>query len=260
MNSHHDLTPPANPPVIWITGASQGIGEAVAIAMARAGMVVAASARNVERLAALANQSTDLTGSIAPYPLDVTDQAAVKMTVDKIIAQHGGIDQAILNAGTYIPSPATGFTSDAVRQQVELNLMGVCHCLEPLITYMTGRGKGTIAMNASLAGYRGLPRAAGYGASKAALINMAESLNTELSDVGIDIKVINPGFVKTPLTSKNRFPMPFLMEVDKAAELIVKGMKGRQFEIRFPRIFAAILGLLRSLPYPLYFWLIRKAG
>lgn len=259
MNVNQDKAP-SDAPVVWITGASQGIGEAVAIAMAREGMVVAASARNVERLEALANQSTGLEGSIIPYPLDVTDQTAVNKTVNSIIENHGGIDQAILNAGTYISAPANGFTSDAVRQQVELNLMGVCHCLEPLIAFMTKRGRGTIAINASLAGYRGLPRAAGYGATKAALINMAESLNSELSDVGIDIKIINPGFVKTPLTSKNRFPMPFLMEVDKAAQVIVKGMKGRSFEIRFPRVFAAILGLLRRLPYPLYFWLIRKAG
>ncbi|WP_083232731.1 SDR family NAD(P)-dependent oxidoreductase [Endozoicomonas atrinae] len=259
MSSNQDIAP-SSPSVVWITGASQGIGEAVTIAMAREGLIVAASARNMERLEALANQSTELKGRIIPYPLDVTDQTAVTETVNKIIETHGCIDQAILNAGTYISTSATEFTSSAVRQQVELNLMGVCHCLEPLIASMKKKGKGTIAINASLAGYRGLPRAAGYGATKAALINMAESLNTELSEVGIAIKVINPGFVKTPLTSKNRFPMPFLMEVDKAADIIVKGMKGRQFEIRFPRIFAAILGLLRRLPYPLYFWLIRRAG
>ncbi|WP_419832307.1 SDR family NAD(P)-dependent oxidoreductase [Endozoicomonas atrinae] len=259
MSSNQEIAP-SSPSVVWITGASQGIGEAVAIAMAREGLIVAASARNMERLEALANQSTELKGRIIPYPLDVTDQTAVTETVNKIIETHGCIDQAILNAGTYISTSATEFTSSAVRQQVELNLMGVCHCLEPLIASMKKKGKGTIAINASLAGYRGLPRAAGYGATKAALINMAESLYTELSEVGIAIKVINPGFVKTPLTSKNRFPMPFLMEVDKAADIIVKGMKGRQFEIRFPRIFAAILGLLRRLPYPLYFWLIRRAG
>ena len=259
MNSTQD-TAPSDAPVVWITGASQGIGEAVAIAMAREGMTVAASARNVERLAALARQSDDLPGRIVPYPLDVTDQPAVNETVNQIIDHHGSIDQAILNAGTYIATPAAEFTSSVVREQMELNLMGVCHCLEPLIATMKKQGKGVIAINSSLAGYRGLPKAAGYGATKAALINMAESLNSELWREGIDIKVINPGFVKTPLTSKNRFPMPFLMEVDKAAEVIVQGMKARHFEIRFPRIFAAMLGLLRHLPYPLYFWLVRKTG
>ncbi|WP_257295777.1 SDR family oxidoreductase [Endozoicomonas sp. YOMI1] len=259
MNSTQDIAP-SDAPLVWITGASQGIGEAVAIALTREGMTVAASARNEERLAALARQSAELPGRIVPYPLDVTDQTAVDETVNQIIDNHGPIDQAILNAGTYIATPAAEFTSSVVRQQMELNLMGVCHCLEPLIATMKKQGKGVIAINASLAGYRGLPKAAGYGATKAALINMAESLNSELWREGIDIKVINPGFVKTPLTNKNRFPMPFLMEVDKAAEIIVKGMKGRQFEIRFPRIFAATLGLLRHLPYPLYFWLVRKTG
>ncbi|WP_257267040.1 SDR family oxidoreductase [Endozoicomonas sp. ONNA2] len=259
MNSHQDIAI-SHASVVWITGASQGIGEAVAIAMARQGVTVAASARNVDRLAELARQSTDWQGRVIPYPLDVTDQTAVHKTVNEIIEHHGGIDQAILNAGTYISTPAIEFTSDAVRQQVELNLMGVCHCLEPLIATMKKQGQGVIAINASLAGYRGLPKAAGYGATKAALINMAESLNSELWKEGIAIKVINPGFVKTPLTSKNRFPMPFLMAVDKAAEVIVKGMQGRQFEIRFPRMFAAIMGLLRHLPYPLYFWLVRKTG
>ncbi|KEI70133.1 SDR family NAD(P)-dependent oxidoreductase [Endozoicomonas elysicola] len=247
-------------PVIWITGASQGIGKAVAMAMAREGMIVAASARNAAQLEVLAKHSAELQGNIIPYPLDVTDQNAVHETVNKIIMDHGQINQAILNAGTYIATPAAEFTSSAVRQQVELNLMGVCHCIEPLISIMKTQGKGIIAINASLAGYRGLPKAAGYGATKAALINMAESLHSELSEIGIDIKVINPGFVKTPLTSKNRFPMPFIMEVEKAAEIIVKGMKARQFEIRFPRVFAAFLGILRRLPYPLYFWLIRKTN
>lgn len=259
MNHSHE-TALDESTVVWITGASQGIGKAVAIAMAREGMVVAASARNVEQLEVLAKHSAELRGKIIPYPLDVTDQNAVDETVNQIIQDYGQIDQAILNAGTYIATPAAEFTSSAVRQQVELNLMGVCHCIEPLIPIMKNQGKGIIAINASLAGYRGLPKAAGYGATKAALINMAESLHSELSETGIDIKVINPGFVKTPLTSKNRFPMPFLMEVEKAAEIIVKGMNSRQFEIRFPAIFAALLGFLRLLPYPLYFWLIRKTG
>jgi len=244
--------------LVWITGASQGIGEAVALIMAQQGITVAASARSAERLQMLARQSENLPGRIIPYPLDVTDPAAVKATVSRIEQDVGPIDQAILNAGTFIEWPAEQFTSDNVRVQVELNLMGVCHCLEPLIAVMKDRGRGTIAINASLAGYRGLPRAAGYGASKAALINMAESLHTELTALGIHIKLINPGFVQTPLTSKNRFPMPFLMAVEPAAQRIVNGMNSNPFEIRFPWMFAAFMGCLRHLPYSLYFWLVRK--
>ncbi len=248
-----------NKTLVWITGASQGIGEAVAQVLAQQGINVAASARNAERLQALARQSENLSGRIIPYPLDVTDPAAVKATVSQIEQDLGPIDQAILNAGTFIEWPAQQFTSTNVRMQVELNLMGTCHCLEPLIATMKERGRGTIAINASLAGYRGLPKAAGYGASKAALINMAESLHTELTAFGIHIKLINPGFVQTPLTGKNQFPMPFLMAVEPAAHCIVKGMNHRGFEIRFPWIFACFMGCLRHLPYSLYFWLVRKA-
>ena len=249
---------PDNPSLVWITGASQGIGEAVALAMARQGITVAASARSASRLQALAGQSENLPGQIVPCPLDVTDPAAVKATVHQIEQELGPIDQAILNAGTFIEQPAAQFSCDNVRKQVELNLMGTCHCLEPLIAVMKERGRGTIAINASLAGYRGLPKAAGYGASKAALINMAESLHTELTALGVDIKLINPGFVQTPLTDKNRFPMPFLMAVEPAAALIVKGMNARPFEVRFPWFFAGLMGLLSRLPYSIYFWLVRK--
>ena len=244
--------------VVWITGASQGIGAAVALAMAREGMTIAASARNEEKLSTLVAQSEGLKGNIVAYPLDVTDPNAVNAAVSKIIRDHGQIDQAILNAGTYLPEVAEAFNSQAMRQHVELNLMGVCHCIEPLIPLMKNLGQGIIAINASLAGYRGLPRSASYGATKAALINMAESLRTELPALGIDIKLINPGFVKTPLTDKNRFPMPFLIEADRAAKIIVKGMKSRKFEIRFPSFFAGLLGLLRLMPYPLYFYLVTK--
>ena len=249
---------PSKPLLVWITGASQGIGEAVALAMARQGSTVAVSARSTERLHLLAEQCEHLPGQIVPYPLDVTDPAAVKATVHRIEQELGPIDQAILNAGTFVEQPAEQFSCDNVRGQVALNLMGTCHCLEPLIAVMKDRGRGTIAINASLAGYRGLPRSAGYGASKAALINLAESLHTELTTLGIDIKLINPGFVQTPLTDKNRFPMPFLMAVEPAAARIIAGMNGRAFEIRFPWFFAALMGLLRHLPYSIYFWLVRK--
>ncbi|WP_299733470.1 SDR family NAD(P)-dependent oxidoreductase [uncultured Endozoicomonas sp.] len=246
------------PVVVWITGASQGIGEALALAMAKQGMTVLASARNHEHLANLVDKSKNLPGQILAYPLDITDQSVVNGIVEKMMEDHGRIDQAILNAGTYIPIPAESFNSHDVRQQVELNIMGTSYCIEALLPDMIQRGQGLIAINASLAGYRGLPKAAGYGATKAALINMAESLHSELSDHGIHFKVINPGFVKTPLTDKNTFPMPFLIDSDEAASIIIKGLASKRFEIRFPRIFAAIMGTLRHLPYALYFPIARK--
>ncbi|WP_067516176.1 SDR family NAD(P)-dependent oxidoreductase [Endozoicomonas ascidiicola] len=246
------------PVVVWITGASQGIGEALALAMAKQGMTVLASARNHEHLANLVDKSKNLEGDIIAYSLDITDQSAVNATASKMMKNHGRIDQAILNAGTYIPIPAESFNSHDVRQQVELNIMGTSYCIEALLPDMIQRGQGLIAINASLAGYRGLPKAAGYGATKAALINMVESLHSELSDHGIHFKVINPGFVKTPLTDKNTFPMPFLIEADKAAQLIINQLNSHCFEIRFPWPFALLMRLIRCLPYSLYFSLIKR--
>ena len=245
--------------IVWITGASQGIGEALAMAMAARGMMVLASARNKEHLKSLVNKTANLQGHIFAYPLDITDQSAVSDTVRKIIEDHGRIDQAVLNAGTYIPIDAEHFNSQDIRQQIELNVMGTSYCIEYLLPAMKQQGKGLIAINSSLAGYRGLPKASGYGATKAALINMAESLHSELSDQGIQFKVINPGFVKTPLTDKNRFPMPFLMDADTAADVIIKGLFSKRFEIRFPRVFAGIMGFLRHLPYACYFPIAKKA-
>lgn len=244
--------------VAWITGASQGIGRALALAMAEQGITVAVSARSQDNLSTLVEDARQLPGTVVAYPLDVTDQQAVNQTVERIIRELGQIDQAILNAGTFIPMPASRFRARVIHEQMTLNVMGVCYCLEPLITAMQAKGRGLIAINASLAGYRGLPKSSAYGATKAALINMAESMYLDLRSSGIDIKIINPGFVKTPLTDKNRFSMPFLMAVDDAAKAILRGLRSNRFEIRFPFLFAGIIGLLRILPYRLYFWLIRR--
>ncbi len=243
---------------VWITGASQGIGRALALALAEFGVHVAVSARNQEKLEQLADQSRHLTGSIQAFPLDVTDRHAVAKTVNHIESSWGEIDLAVLNAGTFIAMDAAEFDCDTVAQQLDLNVMGVCYCIEPLISHFLPRKRGHIAINGSLAGYRGLPRSGGYGASKAALINLAESLKLDLNSYNIKVQIINPGFVKTPLTDKNDFDMPFLMESDKAAQAMIRGFKSSRFEIRFPRLFGFILGTLKRLPYGLYFSLIQK--
>ena len=150
------------------------------------------------------------------------------------------------------------FSSDIIKQQFDLNVFGVSYCLEALIPIMKEQNHGLLAINASLAGYRGLPKSAAYGATKAALINMAECLKLDLHKCGIDVKIINPGFVKTPLTDKNDFQMPFLMDSEQAARAICKGLEGKAFEIRFPAVFAGFIGLLRHLPYKLYFGLVSR--
>lgn len=245
-------------PVAWITGASQGIGKALALAMVNQGMTVIASARNRENLETLQKAAAEALGQLKVYPLDVTDQSSVSNCVNYIIDNFGRIDYAILNAGTFIPMHGSEFSAKVMQEHVDLNLMGVCYCIEPLIPAMRHQQQGVIAINASLSGYRGLPLAAAYGATKAALINMAECLRLDLHLSGVDVKIINPGFVKTPLTDKNKFPMPFLVSAEKAAEIIVKGINRSSFEIRFPAFFAFLLRVLQILPYSIYFKIVQR--
>jgi NAD(P)-dependent dehydrogenase (short-subunit alcohol dehydrogenase family) len=242
------------PELTWITGASYGIGRALALRLARDG-TVAASARTAEKLAAL---TAEAPGRIVPVPLDVTDHAAVMVTVERIEAEHGEITVAVLNAGTHRPVEARAFKADELRTLLEINVLGVAACLEALMPRMIARGRGRIAVVASVAGYRGLPTSAYYGATKAALINMVESLKFDLDKAGVTIQLVDPGFVRTPLTDKNEFPMPFLIEAEDAADRIARGLAGNAFEIAFPRRFAAIMKLLRLLPYPLYFPIVAR--
>lgn len=239
--------------VVWITGASQGIGRDLALAMARLGINIAASARSVDKLNELVADARELAGTITAFPADITDANAISAVVDKIEHELGAIDLAVLNAGTFVPMSSRHFDSKIIQSQFQLNFMGTCHCIEPLVALFTDRNKGHIAINASLAGYRGLPKSGGYGASKAALINLAESMRLELCKYQIKVQVINPGFIRTPLTDKNKFPMPFLMDSDKAAVAIIRGLVSSSFEIRFPVFFGWIMGFMKLLPYGLYF-------
>ncbi len=241
---------------VWITGASTGLGRAVALRFAAGGHRVAASARGLEQLRSLADEAG---GGVTPRPLDVTDRAATAAAIAEIEAAHGPIGIAILNAGTHLPMAAESYGADTVGKLLDVNVMGVAHGLEALLPRMIERRAGTVAVVSSVAGYRGLPTAAAYGASKAALINMCESLKLELDRHGVRIVLINPGFIDTPLTARNPFPMPFLMPADKAAERVYRGLiHGRGFEITFPRRFTWLLKLLRMLPYGLYFAATRK--
>lgn len=244
--------------LVWCTGAGQGIGRAVCLAYARQGRTVAASARTAADLAALADAAGGLPGRIEAYPLDVTDADATRATVAAIEAAHGPIALAILNAGTHTPVGLADFRPETFRRLMEVNFFGVVNGLAALMPAMTARRDGHIALVASVAGYCGLPSAAAYGASKAAVINMAEALRPELEAAGVRLTLINPGFVKTPLTDRNDFPMPFLISAAAAAARIVDGLAGSGFEITFPRRFTYGLKLLRVLPYPLFFAATRR--
>jgi short-subunit dehydrogenase len=172
----------------------------------------------------------------------------------------GPLDLVILNAGTHTPLTARQFDVATVRQIMETNFMGTVNPLAAVLPRFIERRRGQIAVVASIAGYRGLPSASAYGASKSALITMCEALKPELDHYGVKLTLINPGFVKTPLTDRNTFEMPFLMDVDAAARRIVAGLKSKRFEVTFPKRFTWGLKIARCLPYSLYFALTRGIG
>ena len=244
--------------VAWVTGASSGIGRGVALELARRGYRVIATARRAEELAALSAEAAGLKGSIVPAPCDVTDRAGIATLIESIETQHGPITLAYLNAGTYVPDKIGEVGGDGFRKTFALNVDGTVNCLGPLVKAMSARRNGQIAVTASVAGYGGLPRAIAYGASKSALISLCESLKFDLDKAGVTLQIVCPGFVKTPLTDKNAFPMPFLLDPDDASRRICDGFEHGGFEIAFPRRLAWPLKFLNMLPYSLYFWLVSK--
>lgn len=236
---------------IWIVGASTGIGEALAHKYVSAGWRVVISARSKDKLQAIAQQYTD--GQIEVVPFDVTDVQQVKEAY-QIVSKKDLPDTVILNAGIGIHVDAANFSREIFEKVYNVNVFGVVNCLEHILPAFIQHGAGHIAIVASVAGYRGMPGAFTYCSSKAAVINMVEGLRFDLASHNVDITVINPGFVKTPLTDKNDFPMPFLISAEKAAKYIYKGMQSRDFEITFPKRFTYMLKFMRLLPNRLYYW------
>jgi NAD(P)-dependent dehydrogenase (short-subunit alcohol dehydrogenase family) len=209
-------------------------------------------------LEAVAEEARFLPGKVAVMPLDVTDRAAVVNAVEEIEKANGPIAVAVLNAGTHQPVYAADFDAAIFERLMTINFLGVANCLDPLIARMKHRGRGRIAVVASLSGYTGLPTASAYGATKAALINMTEALKVELEPHGVNLQIVNPGFVKTPLTDKNTFEMPFLIPAEDAARAFADGLESGRFEIVFPRRLAYILKIVRCLPYVLRFAVTRR--
>ena len=246
------LTPPWKH--VWITGASSGLGEHTARLLAKKGCKVSITARRLEKLREIAGQEPN----ISIHPADVTDPEALKKIVEDIEEKNGPVDLAIFSAGAWFPSSITDLKVDNFARTLDVNVMGVVNALDAILPRMTERGHGHVSWVSSVAGYIGLPNSAAYGASKSALISLAESVQIELQKQGIIVSVINPGFVRTQLTDMNKFPMPFLMEPNEAAQKIVKGLERRKFEIAFPWQMELILKTLRLLPYSLSLPLIRR--
>jgi NAD(P)-dependent dehydrogenase (short-subunit alcohol dehydrogenase family) len=239
---------------VWVIGASTGIGAETARLLLSRGAKVALSARKRNGLVCVAeNQPAALIA-----PLDITDHASVVAARDLIVGQWEGVDLVLVVAGGHNEMRADSFSLDRADQLVDLNIRGVLHCLDAVLPALIGQGSGGIGIVASVAGYSGLPKALIYGPTKAALINLAESLYLDLRPRGIGVYLINPGFVETPLTANNDFPMPALMTAPAAAQRVVDGIERGSFHIHFPRRFTNWLRFARLLPYPLYFWLIHK--
>ena len=239
---------------VWMIGASTGIGAAAARQLLDAGARVALSARNAQALEQVASGSA----RALVLPLDITDHASVLQARDAIVAAWGGIDLVLVVAGGYNEMRADSFDLAAANAMIDLNLRGAFNCLDAVLPQLLAQGAGGIGLVASVAGYGGLPRALVYGPTKAALINLTESLFLDLRPRGIAVYQINPGFVDTPLTAHNDFPMPALISADVAAAAMLRGIERGQFHIHFPKRFTNSLRLARLLPYRLYFWLIHK--
>lgn len=242
---------------LWLVGASSGIGRATALALARAGVTVIASARRQEELAALATEGP--AGKIIPIAMDAADPASIAAALAEARVRTGGIDALLYAAATWTPETENMVSVAAVRHVFDVNLFGCLAVIEALLPQMRQARRGRIAIVSSVAGFRGLPRALAYGASKAALTHIAETLRLQLHGDNIVVQAVHPGFVRTPLTDKNDFKMPFLMEADEAAARIVAGMASDRFEITFPRRFTWLLKLLGLLPDACYFPLVRRA-
>ena len=238
--------------VAWVTGASSGIGRGVALELARRGYVVAASARRIEELQTLASEAAGLAGRIEPAPVDVTDREATARAVAEIDARSP-IALAFLNAGGSFDDAPGDYGGAGFQQTFALNVFGVVNSLNPLMNAMKKRGAGQIAITGSIAGYGGLPGARAYGPTKAAIINLAESMKFEADRIGVTIQIVNPGFVRTPLTAANKTPMPGIISCDDASRRICDGFERAGFEIAFPRRLAWLLKALNRLPYSLYF-------
>jgi short-subunit dehydrogenase len=237
---------------IWVIGASSGIGAALAQAALAAGARVALTARRSAQLQAVAGAQCN--AMVAPF--DILDHEQWRVQYLRICAQWGGVDLIVFCAADYQPERSWQVSPDRAHHTLAVNVGSVYTGLATVLPDMVERGSGGIAIVASVAGYLGLPNASVYGPSKAALINLAELLYSDLQPRGLSVYLINPGFVQTALTAKNTFAMPALQTPEAAARAILRGIGAGRFEIHFPKRFTLLVKLLQWLPYRMRFALI----
>ena len=241
--------------IIWITGASSGIGKALAIKFAENGWIVAASARRENLL----NELKQINQNIYPFPLDVTEIENCKTVAKKILEQFKNIDICVFGTGMHDPKSEKTFNLKKIREIMEVNYFGTMNSINSIYEYFSEKKSGQISIISSVAGYRGLPAAGAYCASKAALTSFAESLNFDMLKKNVRVSLISPGFIKTPMTDQNDFPMPMIKSPEFAANEIYRGLTIKKtFEIHFPKAFTYFLKFLQILPSSMYFKLVAK--
>ena len=244
-----------NNKVIWITGGSSGIGKALAYKFANEGWQVALSARREELL----NEISRSNNNIHSFPLDVLNVEKCKEVFNKIVSKFKNIDIAVFSTGIHDPNSERKLNLESIRKIMETNFFGTINSVNSIYNYFKDKKSGHISIVSSVAGYRGLPMAGAYCASKSALISYAESLYFEMIRFNVRVSVVNPGFIKTPMTDQNPFPMPMIVSAEFAAEEMFKGLtKSNSFEIHFPKKFTFIMKILKIMPNWLYLKLIKK--
>ena len=244
-----------NKKTIWITGGSTGIGRALAIKFASKGWNVAVSARRVELLNELSNSYE----KISAFPLDVTDKSKCKEVFNEIKKKFENIDICFFSTGTWNPKKEKDIDVEQMEEVFKVNFFGTVNSIKAIEEYFRNKKSGIITIVSSIAGYRGLPNSTGYGPSKSALNNLAESLYFDFKRYNVRICLVSPGFIKTPMTDKNDFKMPFLKTPEYAANQIYNGLINKNiFEIHFPKALTITLKLLSFLPSKVYFSLISK--
>ena len=244
-----------NKKTIWITGGSTGIGKALAIKFANEGWNVAISARREQLLEEISNNYEN----ISSFPLDVTNKSNCKEVFNQIINKFQNLDICFFSTGTWDPKKEKDIDVEQIENVFNVNFFGTLNSIKAVEEYFKNKKDGTITIVSSIAGYRGLPNSTGYGPSKSALNNLAESLYFDFGRSNVRVCLVSPGFIKTPMTDKNDFKMPFLKTPEYAAEKIYDGLVNKNsFEIHFPKSLTMILKILSFLPNKIYFGLIGK--
>ena len=240
---------------VWITGASSGIGKSLALKFAKEGWQIAASARRENLLKDLSKENEN----IHPFPLDVTNESETKIVFKNILSEFKSLDICVFGTGMHDPMSEKNLNSETFRKIMETNFFGTLNCIIAVSNYFKEKKDGQISIVSSVAGYRGLPAAGAYCASKSALISLAESLVFDFKRFNVRISVVNPGFIKTPMTQKNKFAMPMIKSPEYAAQKMFIGLiKKNSFEIHFPKSFTFGMKLLKIMPNWLYFFIVGR--